>query len=261
MKKSLAYSLILLVTAFLIASCSNATEPGSEGRIKINLVDAPSLLDSVIVDVIRVEVHKSGSSEESGWIVVNEVNKKYDLLKLTNGASVILGDAPLEAGSYSQIRLVLGNDNYVKDNGIKHTLIIPSGQQSGIKLDYSFVIEPNTPLEFYLDFDANKSIKIVGNGVYKLNPVIRVETASTSGSISGIVLPTEAHAKVFTVAGTDTIATYPDATGKFKLVAIPAGVYTVHLKPDVEYYPPGNIYEVEVFPLANTDIGTIELNP
>ncbi|MGE5438197.1 MAG: DUF4382 domain-containing protein [Syntrophothermus sp.] len=261
MKKLFAYSIMLILTTFMIAACSNSTDPGNEGRIKINLVDAPATLDSVIIDVVRVEVHKTGSGEEDGWIVVNEVNKKYDLLKLTNGASAVLGDAPLAVGKYTQVRLVLGTDNYLYDNGVKYNLTVPSGQQTGIKLNHNFDIEADNLYEFYLDFNADKSINITGTGEYKLSPVIRIEAVVTSGSISGQVLPLEAQAKVWTVAGTDTLTTYPDSLGNFKLVAVPGGTYNVYLTPAATGFQQKIINDVIVTPQTNTDLGTITLTP
>ncbi|MEJ2507668.1 MAG: DUF4382 domain-containing protein, partial [Ignavibacteriaceae bacterium] len=58
----------------------------------------------------------------------------FDLLQLRNGANVLLGDAELQAGSYTQIRLIVTSENYVIVQGIKTLLTIPSGIQTGIKL-------------------------------------------------------------------------------------------------------------------------------
>ncbi len=72
------------------------------------LIDSPSTLDSVIICLTKVEVHKSGSDSTSGWLVINDSTRYFDLLLLTNGASAVLGDTSLTAGHYTQIRLIIG---------------------------------------------------------------------------------------------------------------------------------------------------------
>ena len=137
--------LSIIIGFFILVSCSDQTTnvPADEqnGGIKIYLVDSPSQLDSVIICVTRVEVHKSGSDSTSGWFVINDSTRYFDLLLLTNGASAVLGDTSLSPGQYTQIRLFIGEGSYVIDQGIKHDLEVPSGSQSGLKLIHQFTIE------------------------------------------------------------------------------------------------------------------------
>lgn len=252
------FLMTLIVVFGLILSSCDTSDPSNTGRLKVNLVDAPASLDSVILNVLRVEIHKSGSGENEGWIVLNEINSYFDLLKLTNGASVVIGDKELEPGKYTQIRLVLGTDNYVYDNGVKHLLTIPSGQESGLKLTHPFDIEEGNLYELYLDFNADKSISVSGTD-YKLKPTIRVQAAVISGTISGLVLPLDAQAKVWTVAGTDTITTFTDEMGNFKLMALPAGTYQLNVEAGNAIYQPKTVVDVVVTAQQNTSVGTITL--
>jgi hypothetical protein len=267
MKKiSLSLLFILLMT---IWQCSenNTTEPVSgnqtlgKGSLRIVLIDSPSKLDSIIICVSRVEVHKSGSdTTEGSWTVINDSLRYFDLLLLTNGASAVLGDTSLTEGKYTQIRLIVEDCNYVIDNGMKYPLTIPSGTQTGIKLNHSFEIENGKLYELFLDLNVEKSVLITGNGKYKLKPTIRVIPVVISGSISGQVLPLDADPTIWTVSGTDTVSTYTDPNGFFKLMALPEGDYDVHITPaDTLVYRDTTITGVEVFANANTDIGIINL--
>ena len=134
-----------LLSLIILTSCSdqstNVDPVEQNGRLKMYLVDSPSTLDSVIISVTRVEVHKSGSDSTSGWFVINDSTRYFDLLLLTNGASAVLGDTSLTAGKYTQIRLIIGDGSYVIDQGVKHDLEIPSGSQTGLKLTHQFTIE------------------------------------------------------------------------------------------------------------------------
>lgn len=252
--------LLALVFAVIVGCNDNSTSPVSgNGTLKLYLVDSPSSFDSVIVDVQRVEVHKSGNDTTSGWTVINSKPQKYNLLDLRNGASAVLGDTVLTPGTYTMIRLVLGNDNYVIDNGIRHSLTVPSGMQTGIKLYHSFTIASNNLYEYLLDFNVDKSVFITGNGTYMLKPVIRVQPMIISGTISGVILPLDAQATVFTEVQLDTVSTYPDVNGQFKLMALPQGIYDVNIHPENAAYRDTVIFGVNVLANQNTDIDSVEL--
>jgi len=267
MKKiSIAFLFISIITIWQCTE-NNTTEPiaggntEGEGSIRLVLIDSPSTLDSIVICVSRVEVHKSGTDSTAGsWTVINDSLRYFDLLLLTNGASAVLGDTTLAEGKYTQIRLIVEDSNYVVDNGAKYPLTIPSGTQTGIKLNHSFEIERGKLYELYLDFNVEKSVLITGNGEYKLKPTIRVMPFVISGSISGQVLPPGANHTIQTVSGTDTISTFTDLTGFFKLMALQAGIYDVHITPaDTLVYRDTTITDVEVFANVNTDIGIINL--
>lgn len=256
--------LLIILNLIVYISCSDQTTnaPAGEqnGSIRIYLVDSPASMDSVIICVTQVEVHKSGSDSTSGWFVINDSTRYFDLLQLANGASAVLGDTSLSPGQYTQIRLIVGAGSYVIDGGVKHDLIIPSGSQTGIKLNHQFTIESGKLYELLLDFNVDKSIVITGNGTYKLKPTIRVMPMVISGSISGQVLPLEALPTIWTVYGTDTITTYTNLQGFFKLMALPGGLYDVNIIPsDTLVYRDTTITDVQVMANQDTDIGTITL--
>jgi hypothetical protein len=263
MKKLLALFTFALVLTFW--GCSDKTaNPVSQdlqgkSNLKIYLVDSPSSLDSLIIFVKRVEVHKSGSDSTSGWSVINNNLRRFDLLQLRNGASAVLGDTVLEPGQYSQIRLILSDGNYAVNQGTQYKLTVPSGFQTGIKLNHEFTLEPNNLYELVLDFNVDKSVHVTGNGKYMMKPVIRVTPQITSGTISGQVLPLDAQATVFTTIGTDTVSTYPDSNGFFKLMTLPYGLYNVTIFPDTSKYRDSTIVGVNVLANQNTDLGVIEL--
>ena len=255
-----------MLSFFVLIGCSDQTtnvDPvDPNGRLKMYLIDSPAALDSVIICVTRVEVHKAGNDSTSGWFVINDSTRYFDLLQLTNGASAILGDTSLPAGQYTQIRLFIGDGSYVIDQGIKHDLEIPSGSQSGLKLIHQFTIESNKLYELLLDFNVEKSIIITGNGQYKLKPTIKVTPVVISGSISGQVLPLDAQPTIWTVYGTDTISTYTDLQGHFKLMGLLQGLYDVNIIPlDTMVYRDTVITGVQVIANQETDIGTVTLQP
>ena len=259
--KKLIYLIPVVLLLFYTGCKDNSTNPtnNTQGQLKISMVDSPANYDQVNVVVKRVEVHMADSSE-SGWMIINPVPHTYDLLQLRNGASVVLGDTFLTAGHYTQIRLILGEGSNVVVNGITFPLIIPSGFQTGIKLNHEFDIEPGTLYELMLDFNADQSIHLTGNGQYMMSPVIRVMPMITSGTISGQVLPLDADANVWTFVGPDTVSTYPNSGGYFSLMALPEGTYDVHIMPNNIVYRDTLLSNINVTAGNNTNIGTVNLS-
>lgn len=251
-----------LLLVFFTGCKDNPTAPatGGSGQIQMYMVDAPAAYDGVFIDVKAVEVHKSGSDSTSGWVTLNSTEKTYNLLDLQNGAQAVLGDTALDAGHYTQIRLILGSNNYITVGAVKYNLTVPSGSQTGVKLTHEFDIQANTTYSLTLDFNAAQSVVATGNGKFLLKPTIRIVPTQTSGTISGIVLPAKAKAEIWTVtSSSDTISAYADTTGYFKLMALPEASYNLNITASDTTYSDTTITNVKVTSGANNDIGTITL--
>jgi len=166
--------------------------------------------------------------------------RRVDLLGLTNGVLMELGQTPLPTGKYTQLRLVLAENNasqplanaVLPTGGSEVALKTPSGQQSGVKTNINIDIAANKMADFVLDFDACKSVVRAGaSGQYLLKPVVTVIPRYVSG-VQGQIDPAlgSAGAMVSLQLG-DTVvkATVPDATGRFLLQPVEPGNYTLVL--------------------------------
>jgi hypothetical protein len=168
--------------------------------------------------------------------------RKIDLLKLTNGVLDTLGTTSLEAGHYTQMRLVLdsnanGTANTVLPTGAKNEVALdtPSAAQSGIKLNGEFDVAAGQKTDIVLDFDACKSIVTKGNGKYALKPVIRMVASAANNGIAGVVASAALanHVSVSAQQSGKIIAsTTPDSTGAFTVAHLPAGNYDVVITSD-----------------------------
>ena len=245
----------LLLSVFWLA-CSDDNQTA---KLEVKLTDAPGDYQEVNIDIQSVEVHSSEGNQNSGWTTLDVKEGVYNILELTNGLDTLLATAELPVGRISQIRLILGDNNSVKIDGVSKPLSTPSAQQSGLKLNLQAVLTEGITYTITLDFDAARSIVDKGNGTYSLKPVIRALETATSGAIKGTVTPLEAAPAVFAIAGTDTVATaYTDATGKFILRSIPAGTYTVSFDPKTGYLPMQKT-SVSVSVGNITDLGTVTI--
>ena len=139
--------------------------------LNIRLTDAPLDIDEVNIDLQSILVKGPGGSEE---IELNTNAGIYDLLDLTNGIDVIVANAMISLDEIRQVRLVLGEFNTVVVDGVEHDLKIPSGSQSGLKIQVCLDLTGMPQYDLILDFDAAESVFQTGNGKYMMHPVIRV---------------------------------------------------------------------------------------
>lgn len=128
--------------------------------------------------------------------------RQIDLMQQQGGSSaVLLSGVNLPTGNYAWIRLMVastGNTITLSDGSV-HTLTIPSGDETGLKLVRGFTVAAGGVVDFTIDFDLRKSI-ILANGQYILKPVLRIVNNVDVGRISGNVANTF---KIGTTAITD----------------------------------------------------------
>lgn len=255
-----------LIVGILFFSYGCGTDADSRfGTMEVRLHDAPiDSADAVNVFVERVEVNKQGDPDS--WTTISEPAQSYNLLELTNGAYEVLGEAELEAGTYHQIRLILSEDNHsVVIDGETHDMIVPSGAQTGVKLQVNAEIEEDITYVLLLDFDASRSVVKAGQNnpsvSYLLQPVIRGTNEAVTGNIAGTVSPADAEPLVYAIAGSDTLSsTVADTSdGTFKLIGLEAGSYTVSVDPRNDGYQSADQPDVSVTVGETNDIGTITL--
>lgn len=155
-------------------------EDTSKGIVKVLLTDCPLKGKEVLevwINIQSVEIH----SEEQGWQTVVDNRPggvEYDLLELVDNTALV-GLQHLDAGHYTQIRLVLDRSNRIiireGTEESEHALTIPSCQNTGIKLNGDFEITAGGTTEIVLDFIAAKSIVLTGKGKYILKPVVKIK--------------------------------------------------------------------------------------
>ena len=217
--------------------------PASVGGIHFYLTDAPSCgYDAVYVTVQKVRVHRAAAAagSDAGWSeVVLAPPRRIDLLTLTNGALADLGETSLPAGKYTQLRLVLADNDsadplanaVVPTGGSATPLETPSGAQGGIKLNIDIDVAAGQVTDVVLDFNACKSVVSRGkSGRFNLKPFITVlpSAASPGLRVTGAVasaLASDATQVSLQRNGVPVRATHPDANGAFVLSPVPAGTY------------------------------------
>lgn len=227
------------MAAFALGGCSDSEAPGT---LRVSMVDAPLIesgVEAVMVTFSSIRVHRDDDAEASsdGWTEIMGAgtaveDRTFNLLELVNGVSALLGEQQLEAGTYTQIRIIVENA-IARVDGVDEELTIPSGPQTGIKLVGNFTIESEEITDLLLDFDVEQSVRNLGNGDWEMRPTIRVVPVVLSGSISGVVLPIGSNAvvNVYAAGSADLVTTTQvDAlTGEFMVKGLLAGTYDIQI--------------------------------
>ncbi|MBI2345497.1 MAG: DUF4382 domain-containing protein [Deltaproteobacteria bacterium] len=236
-----------------------ADEALQQGKLSVDLTDAISDdFKAVYVTVAEVQVNASAEAE-AGWKTALKPSKTVNLLELRNGLRAGLGITELDAGHYSQLRLILGSQadssvnmqgqahafaNYViTADGAAHELKLASETQTGIKIVQGFDIAANETTELLLDFDAHASIVLAGkSGQYVLKPTVKAMESNQAAVVSGRVTSaadgqaiagTRVSVQVQAEASLDlkdqiqiVASTTADAEGRFTMF-LPAGTFNL----------------------------------
>lgn len=204
------------------------------------MTDAP-VEDATSVFITATNIQVSLQGEQ--WIDIPlQHTTEIDLLAYQEGKVLPLGSiADLPAGTYQQTRLVLAENKssrLIDKNGEEHELKIPSGDESGLKIKNSFVVEKDKGVELTLDFDLRKSLKRPGGAKekYSLKPVLRMVQNKLVGVITGesekatvACLYTPDQTFDATDDCPNSIHSTPVRGGKFRLSFVEAGTYKIRL--------------------------------
>ncbi len=173
---------------------SDPSSSGSTGTLSIDITDSPfSDAMALLVTFSEVSVHRADPGEWKTLPFVSGTSRTCDLKKL-NGATDVLGVAPLAAGKYTQIRLMITSANLYFTNasvggpcaaqipppGPGMPVEIPSGE---VKLNNEFTLT-SVGTKILHDFDGDQSVRQTGSGngrgngsantKYMMSPVIRI---------------------------------------------------------------------------------------
>lgn len=255
--KKLIYVIIAL---FMFSACSDDDNGSGKAVLSVRLTDAPADYQEVLVDIQDVMINTSEADDPDGWQSLDIMYPGvYDLLDFTNGIDTLLVQKEIPAGTISQMRLVLGDNNQVKDGDAYYDLTTPSAQSSGLKFNVHAELMEGINYTIWIDFDAGRSVVDRGNGEYNLKPVIRAYTEAIDGAIKGVADPVEAKPYIMAISlNNDTTGSYADTiTGEFILGGLDQGEYAIHFEPTAEYTSK-TITDVNVLNGQVTDLDTVK---
>ena len=191
-------------TALALAACGGSGgSGGATGRLTLGVTDAP------VDDASSVVVQFSGVAFKRAGVTAEKVQnltpspRQLDLLQYQGGRAVLLLDGvTLPAGDYEWIRLIVDNEPAVRDSYVVLTggqeceLRVPSGAESGLKLNRGFTLPADGSVALTIDFDLRKSIHAPPGQQgaaaactqgYLMRPTLRIVADAEVGAIAGNV--------------------------------------------------------------------------
>ena len=156
MVTNLSKVLVAVATSILLVACGGSGGSGggsdsSTGVLSLGITDGPvEGATSVVVAFSSVELHGA----ENKVITFDEL-QVINLLDYQGEERVLLLDGEvLTAGEYQWIRLGVDEAaSYIEVDGLQHDLEIPSGSQSGLKMNRGITIGAGSSNDFTVDFD------------------------------------------------------------------------------------------------------------
>ena len=271
---------LLALAAWAMAGCGGGSSDGT-GRIQISLVDAPFGADEINVEIASVQVHKAGGS----WMTVKTYDPPLPVNLLdysTGGSSLMLADAPLDAGHYTMVRLMLTSAEIVI-GGVPHPVDLQNVEQTGVKCNGEFTVESGELMALILDFNAGRSFvnNPPGSDNYMLHPVMTMSPVNiatvVTGTVTGCPSCSEAVVNVYPQghAGEASLliaSASVEAGCTFRFAVLRQGIYDFQAQCEVfdpNGGPDGSGAYVTltgtrtdvVVTAPTTDIGTIEIPP
>ena len=177
-RKLALLSMALVACLAVVAACSDGSpsSPAGAGTIAVRMTDAP------VADATEVNVHITGLTVKRSGAPVERISNDIgtvDLLTLQD-TSMLLVTANVTAGDYEFIQVELSEDDssvVEEGTGTEFPLSIASDE---IKVLNGFHVNANGTTEILLDFDAEASLRHLGNGEWMLTPVISQANASVN---------------------------------------------------------------------------------
>ena len=179
-----------ICSAMLLTGCdSSSSDSDASAHVRILLTDAPFPFDLVSEANVRIEnVSLKGTGVDT--VLLSDAAQPFNLLELQNGVTAPLADLEVAAGTYTQLRLIVGDSASIAlKSGDEYPLKIPSGSQSGVKIQLgNLALENGDLAQITIDFDVEDSFVVQGNpetpaGIkgFIFKPVVKAKSVEVNG--------------------------------------------------------------------------------
>ncbi len=203
-KLCIGVTILSLVMLLAGASCVPAEQPPispdeeipsrASGTVEVRVTDAPPRdeVTGVLVSVSKVEIHQAVAEQEQQqqgegeqvleqqqiqesegeWLILDIIEgaNPFDLLQI-KGIEEFLAVSEVGVGKYTQIRLTIDKVEVTLGDGDPQEATVPSGT---LKFVRPFDVLAGETTILLVDFDADKSVNITGDGKIIVRPVVKL---------------------------------------------------------------------------------------
>lgn len=180
----------LKLAALVLAT---ASLPACNGSLTVNLTDTPvDNATSVVVNFTGIELHNTNGNTVS---IKFHSAQPIDLLRLQNGVTLALAQGvSVPTGSYDWMQLDVlatkdtqGQSYITLNTGAQYPLYIPSGAETGLKLDTGFTVSQGRTTDLIVEFNLRQSVRSADGQNYALVPAVRMQNQAQTGSLTATV--------------------------------------------------------------------------
>lgn len=201
---SVMRSIIMVSLLVTLSACGGGDGMSANtGRVSLAITDAPvEDAAAVVVQFSGIAFKREGAAPETVHTFTPSP-RSLDLLEYQQGRTAVLLDGiTLTAGHYEWIRLIVDNQAAVRDSyvtlktGEECELRVPSGAESGLKLNRGFDLPADGSVALTIDFDLQQSLHAPPGQHslseectqgYLLRPTLRIVDNANVGAIAGTV--------------------------------------------------------------------------
>lgn len=257
MKKIILGCSFFSIFAMLIIACNKDNVVTSNNFEKTPLVvyltDAPLAFDTVNLDIKYVEVkldtnaaHKNddayGDHDKDSlndnkhhdgygvWDTLSFTPSVINIAAFRNGIDKMIATGSV-TGTIRKIRLTLGTNNNLVQNGVTYPLTIRSRYvYVDIKKKHHQQDSTSTAATaIKIDVDLYRSIKLI-NGSYYFLPYLKPFNDVNFATVTGNVLPEASRPFITVYNATDTNYGVADRYGYYKIRGLQSGTYSINFK-------------------------------
>ena len=258
---------VAVVLGSLTTACykDDATHPQIVSATRVLLTDDPFPYDSVgsvNIYVTRIEASTNypfDTTQANTWVEIASPMKRFNLLTLQQGATAFVGQATLDAGRYSAIRMTINVDSssIVDYYGNRATVnwglgccpAVPGEMSIAAQVEPVLTVDSGSGGEVVIDFDLGRSFQynLFGTQEYTFIPWLRALNSAATGAIAGTVTAADisglnvaavANADVTVFAGNPVdlstwyvaATSHTDANGRYNVGFLLAGTYIVQME-------------------------------
>ena len=246
----LRYIAILLIFTLLLASCQSDDPSTYSSRLRVSLTDFTDFsarvgAREIFIDIRRIEIavtepapREIGARATEEWIVLDFSGGEFEVMELNNGRTQQILDQWTPANrTIIAVKVVFGNNSRVVGVDHRHTPIhIPDEFREGAVFEMVTPLYTNTVTSIIIELNTFFSET---DGRLYLNPIwLRAFPEATTTTLRGVVLPSE----ILTIVSVSNkegkeLFVVPEFVwegrnnGRFEILGVSAGDWTVHIKP------------------------------
>lgn len=266
--KRFVFNFIFILSTLSLWSCKDF-DTNPKGLVNIILIDAPAQWDSVFVEILGVDVELITSGKDEGMVETfflpyEPGDKKIEVSSLIAGEALLLGRDELPAGKILSITMKLGNEFYLYLDEKRYNMPLVNPDDKDIPIQIEMEVEPAISYDIVLDFDLEKSIKVINESplTLQMEPYVIAYKGAGTGEITGVVTPSALRPAIYAIQNQDSISTHSNSSGAYKFI-LPEGSYSFYYDPKNEAYADTLINDIEIIAGETTtlDLVTLKLKP